>query len=203
MTPLFATGYLPPIAYFAKLAQYEEAAIEAMETFHKQTYRNRALIATANGVMPLIVPAIRTHGNHTMTKDIGISYVENWNIKHLRALEAAYGASPYYLYYKDDLEAILTHKYDLLIDLNRDLTLMLLKKLKINCRISFSEDFVVPGEYGLDFRNDFSIKAAVDTAQFPAYDQVFDTKMPFLPNLSIVDLLFNLGPDAKKYLMGI
>lgn len=203
MKPIFATGYLPPIAYIAKLMQFDEVLVEQMETFPKQTYRNRAVIATANGLLPLIVPAVRTDGNHTMTRDMGISHVENWPIKHLRAIEAAYSASPYYLYYKDEFEAILAQKHERLIDLNSELLRYLLKKLKIDCHISLTDDFAEPGSRELDFRRDFSVKGHYTTRQFPEYDQVFAAKMPFQPNLSIIDLLFNLGPDAKRYLKGI
>lgn len=200
MVPLFAMGYLPPIAYFAQLTKYDEISIEQMETFPKQTYRNRAVIVTANGLLPLIVPAVRTNGNHTMTRDMGISYTENWPIKHLRTIEAAYSASPYYLYYKDEFEALLTKKYDRLIDLNCELIRYLLKKLKINCEITLTEDYLEHGGWELDHRRNFSIKEQYSTEQFPEYDQVFAAKMPFQPNLSIIDLLFNMGPEAKNYL---
>ena len=100
MTPLFSTAYFPPIAYVATLLQHRELLIEAKETFPKQTYRNRMEIMTAGGVRTLTVPVLRN--NHSRTEEVGIDYKERWNIIHLRTLSAAYSASPYYLYYKDE-----------------------------------------------------------------------------------------------------
>ena len=95
MTPLFSTAYFPPIAYVATLLQHPEALVEVKETFPKQTYRNRMEIMTAGGVRTLTVPVVRN--NHSRTEEVGIDYKERWNIIHLRTLEAAYSASPYYL----------------------------------------------------------------------------------------------------------
>lgn len=201
--PLFATAYFAPIAYYAKLAQYETVFIEQMETFPKQTYRNRTVIATANGLLPLIVPIIRTNGNHTLTKDIVISYKENWNIRHLRAIESAYNASPYFLYYRDAIEKILLSHYERLIDLNNDLTNLLLKKLKVESSLIPTKDFEPTNTTKKDYRWSFSVKDSYTTEQFPAYDQVFAANSPFYPNISILDLLFNLGPEAKDYLASI
>ena len=198
--PIFATAYLPPINYIAQLAKYKNATIEQMETFPKQTYRNRAIILTANGLLPLIVPIIRTNGNHTLTRDIQISYAENWNIKHWRAIESAYNSSPYFLYYKDTIEKIIIEPHKYLVDLNEQLLNYILKKLKIDCTTEYSIDYTQPNQSDEDYRTHFSIKQKYDTAQFPIYNQVFETKFDFQPNLSILDLLFNLGPDANEYL---
>lgn len=203
MLPLFATAYLPPISYVAELMKHDEVAIEQMETYKKQTYRNRALIATANGAMPLIVPVVKTQGNHTMTRDMTISYTENWPTRHQRTIKAAYSASPYYMYYCDEMDAILNRRYERLIDLNNAMTAFVLKKLKIGCKTTLTDDFAEMGACKDDFRNDFSIKQQPKTEQFPEYSQVFSAKMDFIPDLSIIDLLFNLGPDAKRYLINL
>lgn len=199
-TPLFPSLYCPPIAYFTQIAKYESIVIEQYETFPKQTFRNRAIILTANGLLPLSVPAVRTHGNHTMTRDIGISYAEHWNIRHWRAIESAYNASPYFLYYRDGIEQIIMSPHERLIDLNDQILQYCMKKLKIATQVSYSKDFV-PTQSTNDFRQDFSPKHIYDTISFPEYDQVFATRYPFQPNLSILDLLFNMGPDAKNYLL--
>lgn len=197
---LFATGYLAPISYYAQLIASEEVIIEQMESFPKQTYRNRACIQTANGPLPLIVPISKPYGNHTLTRDIVISYRENWNIQHWRAIETAYNASPYFLYYKDALEKIILTPHEKLIDLNHQILVYILKKLKVNIEIKYSEVFEIPQQKEDDFRWKFSIKEPIPESQFPQYNQVFDDKLPFQPNLSIIDLLFNLGPETKAYL---
>lgn len=201
MTPLFSTAFMPPIAYMATLAKYPEAHIEAKETFPKQTYRNRLEIMTANGVKTLTVPVIRN--NHSRTDEVRIDYKERWNIIHFRTLEAAYSASPYYLYYKDGLENLLMQRYDLLLQLNLATLEWLLKQLKTPCTVTLTTDFLPFSDNPLDYRNTFSPKHPYPTEKFPRYYQVFDDRQPFAPNLSILDLLFNLGPEAKQYLSQI
>ena len=199
MTPVFSTAYLPPIAYVAKALQYTELLIESKETFPKQTYRNRAEIMTAGGVRTLTVPVIRD--NHSRTEEVGIDYKERWNIIHLRTLAAAYSASPYYLYYKDDLEALLTKRYEKLMELNEAMLKWILRLLKADCRLQRTEDY--QKMYEEDFRNTFSPKHPYPTEGMKSYYQVFSDRLPFTPNLSIIDLLMNLGPEAKDYLKRI
>lgn len=199
MTPVFSTAYLPPIAYVAKALQYTELLIESKETFPKQTYRNRAEIMTAGGVRTLTVPVIRD--NHSRTEEVGIDYKERWNIIHLRTLAAAYSASPYYLYYKDDLEALLTKRYEKLMELNEAMLKWILRLLKADCRLQRTEDY--QKMYEEDFRNTFSPKHPYPTEGMESYYQVFSDRLPFTPNLSIIDLLMNLGPEAKDYLKRI
>lgn len=199
MTPVFSTAYLPPIVYVAKALQYTELLIESKETFPKQTYRNRAEIMTAGGVRTLTVPVIRD--NHSRTEEVGIDYKERWNIIHLRTLAAAYSASPYYLYYKDDLEALLTRHYEKLMELNEAMLKWILRLLKADCRLQRTEDY--QKMYEEDFRNTFSPKHPYPTEGMKSYYQVFSDRLPFTPNLSIIDLLMNLGPEAKDYLKRI
>ncbi len=199
MTPVFSTAYLPPIVYVAKALQYTELLIESKETFPKQTYRNRAEIMTAGGVRTLTVPVIRD--NHSRTEEVGIDYKERWNIIHLRTLAAAYSASPYYLYYKDDLEALLTKRYEKLMELNEAMLKWILRLLKADCRLQRTEDY--QKMYEEDFRNTFSPKHPYPTEGMESYYQVFSDRLPFTPNLSIIDLLMNLGPEAKDYLKRI
>lgn len=197
--PIFPTAYFPPIAYFAALAKQQEVLIEQYETFPKQTYRNRTVILSANGPLSLVVPVIRPYGNHTYIHNIGISYTERWNINHWRAITSAYSASPYFLYYKDPLEAILMQHHERLIDLNNALMQHLLKALKLSAITRFTTDYAPDGSVTEDYRNTFSPKKE-SNINFPTYNQVFESKMPFVPNMSILDLLFNLGPEAKSYL---
>lgn len=199
MIPLFSTAYFPPIAYVATMLQHTEVLIEVRETFPKQTYRNRTEIMTAGGVRTLSVPVIRS--NHSRTDEVAIDYKERWNVIHLRTIAAAYSASPYYLYYKDNLEKILLQCHERLVDLNDALLRWILGTLKSNCQITYTEDYAK--EYPEDYRNTFTPKHPYATENQEPYYQVFSDRLPFTPNLSILDLLFNLGPEAKDYLRNI
>lgn len=201
MPPLFSTAYFPPIVYVATLMQQSNILIEIKETYPKQTYRNRMNIMTAGGVRVLTVPVIRN--NHSRTEEVLIDYKERWNVIHLRTLTAAYSASPYFMYYKDDLEALLLQPRERLIDLNQAAFEWLLKQLKIPCKATFTEGYTFAANTHTDYRNTFSPKDPYSTEGFPRYYQVFSDRQPFLPNLSTLDLLFNLGPEAHNYLANL
>jgi len=213
VTALFPTAYLPSVYYMACLSHYDSIAIEVKETFPKQTYRNRAIIATGNGLQVLTVPVVRPNGNHTHTDEMGISYQEPWHIRHWRAIVSAYSAAPYFLYYRDGLEKILMQPHQHLVELNDALLQYLLKKLKVNCSITYTEDYLpvastAPSEWGTDSPNpDFRTTLCAKHAQAPfgltPYSQVFDTRFGFQPNLTVLDLLFNMGPESKAYLQKV
>ena len=183
------------------MVKYPIVYIEQQETFPKQTFRNRATIATGNGSLTLTVPVVRPQGNHTRTEEIGISYKESWNVQHWRAIQSAYNASPYFLYYRDELEQILLRQHQRLIDLNDALLKYILKKSKIACDLKYTTDYTPSCNAQLDFRTTLTSKKAFCNAHIPEYSQVFEAKLGFIPNLSILDLLFNLGPETREYLI--
>lgn len=199
--PIFSTAYFPTINYMSRLVKYGQVEIEVFETYPKQTYRNRAVIPSANGLLPLSVPVERTNGNHTITKDVAICNKEDWRMKHWRAIQAAYNASPYFLYYEDDVRKLIFNECKYLVDLNAGILSYLLGKLKSTTKVSFSDDFRPVGVED-DFRNAFSPKVAMLTDN-PAYPQVFEERLGFQPNMSIMDALFNLGPETKSYLQSV
>ncbi len=199
--PLLSTAYLPSIRYMAIMASHSLVVIEQHETFPKQTFRNRAEIATGNGGLMLNVPVSRPNGNHTRTGEITISYNEPWNIRHWRAIESAYSAAPYFLYYKDELEQAIMAKHNRLLELNNAILCFLMKKMKIVCQVEYSERFTPYNESSLDYRINLTSKKNQCGDGFPPYSQVFDSRYGFKPNLSAIDLLFNLGPEARSYLL--
>lgn len=186
---IIPTAYLPPISYVVECLHSERISIEAFETYKKQTYRNHCLIYGPNGKQKLSVPVLKVNGNRTLTKDIRISYFQDWQKIHWRSIETAYNNSPFFLFYRDYFEPFYIKRFDFLLDFNTKLLEVLFIIFRVEKQIDFTDHFE---NLSIDQKNLF----------FPSYTQVFDVKYGFLPNLSIVDLIFNLGPDAIEYLIG-
>lgn len=200
---LLSTAYLPPISYVSRLIRGNRIIFDHHAHYIKQTYRNRCRIATSNGMLELYIPVIKTTGNHTKLKDIRIAYTEKWQLIHLRAMKAAYSNAPYYMYYKEELESIMAIKYERLVDFNGALLEKLFEFLRFDLRMEFSNNYIDQPDPGVeDLRKAFSPKKKplIQQAEYP---QVFADKVGFIPELSIVDLLFNLGPDASAYLKNL
>ena len=195
---LFTTAYFPSISYMARFLAEDEPFIEVCETYHKQTYRNRCCVMTANGVESLSVPVVKVNGNHTMTKDIAISPIEHWQHIHSRCLESAYKAAPYFDHYFDYLRPVFEGHFDSLVDLNDVALRAVLKILKVKKEIVYTTDYVRECEN--DLREAFTPKKPIGSHLFPTYYQVFSERFPFAADLSVLDLVFNEGPDAMKYL---
>ena len=198
---IFPAAYFPCISYVAQFLADDAPVIEIFDTYHKQTYRNRCHVMTANGVQLLSVPVKQVNGNHTMTKDMVISTVEPWQQIHRRCLESAYKASPYFDHYYGYIEPIFEQRYERLIDLNDAALAAILKMLKANKEIVHTSDYVK--EADIDYRNVFvkwNAECRMPNAEFTPYYQVFENKFPFAPDLCVLDLIFNEGPEAMDYL---
>ena len=198
MSQIFPTAYLPSIEYVSLFLKTENATIELFETYQKQSCRTRCDVLTANGVQTLTVPVIKTNGNHTLTKDIEISYKESWQQTHLRCLESAYRKSAYFDYYFPYFEKIYKQKFNTLIELNEYSMKAILKLLKVKKDILYTNDFEK-----ITNENDFRIalsKNKTNMLEMPEYYQVFSDRHGFVSNLSIIDLLFNEGPNSTNLL---
>ena len=195
--PMF---YLPPVEYFAKLNIYRaNILIEKEEHFPKQTYRNRANVYTPDGVLGLTVPVIKGSKNHTKIKDVKISYDFRWQRQHWMSLQACYRSSAYFEYYEDDLAPFYEKKFDYLFDYNEQLLQFILKAIKMPANINYTQVYEADYLSLEDYRNTITPKKEATFEQKP-YFQVFDERKGFLKNLSIVDLLFNQGPQTINYL---
>jgi hypothetical protein len=202
---LLSTAYFAPVRYFSKLVAYPEIYIEQHEHFIKQTYRNRTIILGANGPISLIVPVVKGRGQKIKIKDLRISYDEDWQRNHWRTIFSAYNSSPFFEYYADELQPFFVKKQEFLFDFNQQITETILDILEIPVCLNFTEAFEQIPENCLNFREKISPKAHhnADDQQFIAqcYTQVFSEKFGFIPDLSILDLLFNEGPSAHSVLM--
>jgi hypothetical protein len=199
-TILISTAYLPPIEYFLRILNADKVIIEHEETYSKQTFRNRCEIYSANGKLALIIPVIRTFGNHTKIRDIKIDYSVKWQQEHWRAIVSAYNHSPFFQYFRDVFEPFFEQKYVFLLDFNSKLLDSVLTLISDPKEICHTRTYykILP-EDALDLRSCISPKVK-PTIQLPVYKQVFGAKFGFLPNLSIVDLLFNAGPETAEKL---
>ena len=193
MSHIFPTAYLPSIEYVSLFLKTEDASIELFETYQKQSCRTRTNVMTANGVQTLTIPVIKTNGNHTLTKDIEISYKESWQQVHLRCLESAYRKSAYFDYYFPYFEKIYKQKFNTLVELNDFCLKTILKTMKVKKDYSFTTDFERISDEN-DYR--ISLSKGTNKIEMKPYYQVFADRHGFIPNLSIVDLLFNEGPNS-------
>ena len=195
-----STAYLAPVQYYSKLVSYKTVWIETCETYPKQTYRNRCMIATANGIQSLSVPVEHPETEKCLTKDIRISDHGNWQHIHWNALVSGYGMSPFFEYYEDDFAPFYRQKYRFLIDFNEQLRSTICELLDIHPDVSYTTEY--HPEIADDFRTAIRPRQpVVDNTFMPKpYYQVFREKHGFLPNLSIIDLLFNMGPEAVMVL---
>jgi hypothetical protein len=195
--PMF---YLPPVEYFTQLHNYNpDFLIERFEHFPKQTYRNRANIYSPDGILTLVVPVVKGSKLHTPVKDVKISYDFSWQRLHWMSLQGCYRRSAYFEYYEDDFAPFYEKKETFLFDYNSQLLQLILKLLKIKTSISCTESYEAEYQNLSDFRNNIHPKKESDFKQRP-YFQVFEERRGFMKNLSIVDLLFNQGPQSVNYL---
>ncbi len=202
---VLSTAYFPPVQYISKCARHGQVLIEQHENYQKQSFRNRCEIYHANGRLPLSVPVINDHGRKTIIKDCRVDNLRAWQNNHWRSIESSYRSSPFYEFYRDDLQEIFQKKYDFLLDLNQDTLQLALSWLDMDCTCKRTGEYVFSYPSGCkDYRYAIHPKGQFrknDHAyQEIQYTQVFEEKHGFQSNLSILDLLFNEGPNAKNLL---
>lgn len=200
---VFPALYNGPINYFARLIRQKEIILEQFDSYTKQSYRNRCLIMGPNGVIALSIPVIKSHGAKSHLKDVRIDYDSHWNRIHWKSLVASYASSPFFEYLADELSPFYERRFDYLIDLNHDLLDFTFHQLGLEIPVIRSVAFTeITSE--LDprlFIHPKKDQAVADPDFKPeAYHQVFTDRLGFQSNLSILDLLFNVGSEALSYL---
>ncbi len=206
---ILSTAYFAPVQWFQKLNRSVHCYIECHDHYVKQTYRNRCIIATTNGPQALTIPIERPEGRRadkTPMRDIRISDHGAWRHLHWNALQSAYGESPFFEFYADDLRPFFEKRWEFLIDFNTEITYKMCELLDIQPHIELTTQYEpIPQEEALarqDYRDIIRPKHPGDDPTFTPerYYQVYQQKWGFLPNLSILDLLFNEGNESVFYL---
>jgi hypothetical protein len=194
-----------PVQYFVHLTR-GPVIIEKYANYSRQTYRNRYIIAAANKPLSLSIPVEKGNATKIPDKDVRIAYHTPWQKNHLRSIISAYNASPFLEFYIDDLMPFFEKKYTFLMDFNLKATELICNLLELNTQISFSETYIQepPKDEILDMRDRIHPKRPFKTEdpvfQPLSYNQVFDERHGFVANLSVLDLLFNKGPEARMIL---
>ncbi len=204
-TVYLSSAYLAPVEYYAKLATYDKVYVEQHDHYMKQTYRNRCTIASPNGELALSIPTVKPESPKCPMRDIRVSDHGNWRHLHWNAIESAYNGTPFFEYYKDDFRPFYEKKYEFLIDFNEELCRLVCELIDLHPDMERTPEYKsVFAEGEEDFRERIHPKKDFRTED-PAFEakpyyQVFDSKLGFLPNLSVIDLLFNMGPESLLFL---
>ncbi len=200
---LLSSTYFGPVQWYQKLNRYGLCLLERHDHFVKQTYRNRCLIATTAGTQALTVPTEHGEDSKCRMGDIRVSDHGNWRHLHWNALLSAYGESPFFEYYADDLRPFFEQRWERLFDFNLAITHKLCELLDIRPNLQLTDSYTDAEALGADdFRDAIRPKKSLPDPSFAPipYYQVYQQKHGFQPNLSILDLLFNKGNEAIFYL---
>ncbi len=210
-TALLQTACFGPVQWYQKLFRYDRTLIEQHDSYQKQTYRNRYVIATANGLQALTIPVEQPTDSREV-KDLRISDHNQWRRVHWNALQSAYSESPFFEYYADDIRPLYERRIDRLVDFNEEARQTVCRLLDISPAVAYTASYqpaadntqttTAGHETPDDFRSVIHAKHPLPDADFQPrrYWQVFEQRHGFQPNLSILDLLFCMGPEAVSYL---
>ncbi|NQY11634.1 MAG: WbqC family protein [Flavobacteriales bacterium] len=197
-TVILPSSYLAPISYYHSILKQDNAIFDYAEHFVTRTFRNRCEIYGANGSLNLSIPVQKITGKSSV-KDIKVSYDMDWQAVHWKSMETAYKSSPFFEFYEHYFHNAFNTKIEYLVDLNTELFEITLKILDLAKEIEVSQKYLDADEKSLDLRAQFNLRKKPNFHNKP-YFQVFSDTGPFLEDLSIIDLIFNLGPEAGIYL---
>ena len=221
MTPLLSTFYFGSVEHYRLLAVHPRVVIDIGEHYERQSYRTRTSIHGPNGRQDLQVPISRISGTKMPMRSVGLSYAETWPQQHGHAIRSAYGQTPWFIHYIDEIEMVVLKKYERLVELDLATMRLGMKWLGLTTEVVMAEEYVAgtplslvspptvatdnrqptPDNYA-DLRSTFHPKKPLPPtiAQVPPYPQVFADRHGFVGRLSIVDLVCNCGPEARSIL---
>jgi len=191
------SAYLAPVEYYSAMAKADTVFLEYCEFYEKQSYRNRCNIAGANGQLALTIPVEKSKGSRMLTRDVRISEHSDWQLQHWRSIESAYNSTPFFEYYKDDLIPFYEKSWTFLWDFNTEVQTKMLELLDLQVDVRLTKEYKVDFDENVqDVRNGIHPKKETDVGSFKTYYQVFEQRFGFIPNLSSIDLLFNMGNES-------
>jgi len=221
-TPLLSAFYFGSVEHYRLMARSDRMIIDVGEHYERQSYRTRTTIIGPNGKDDLVVQIARRSGEKMPMRSVGLSYVETWPQQHLHAIRSAYGQTPWFIHFIDDIEAVILRKYERLVDLDLATMGLGMKWLGLGTEVVVSENYVEVGSSGVlsressprdgptdqdlgsahDFRTSFHPKKPLppEITAVPPYPQVFAERHGFTGRLSIIDLVCNCGPQALEHL---
>jgi hypothetical protein len=201
---LIESQYIGACSYWNILLKSSAITIDKEEHYTKRSYRNRAHILGANGLLRLSIPLERGKQQHSKMKDVRISYNERWQDLHWQSFTSAYRRSPFFEYYEDYFRKFYEGKYEFLLEYNTQFIQTIAKILKVELPISFSEQYFTKDTFeGDDYRNIILPNKVFANKDIETYLQVFNDRFPFEKDLCVLDALFNLGNGTKQYLESI
>ena len=191
------SAYLAPVEYYSAMAKADIVFLEHCEFYEKQSYRNRCNIAGANGQLALTIPVEKSKGSRMLTRDVRISEHSDWQLQHWRSIESAYNSTPFFEYYKDDLIPFYEKNWTFLWDFNTEIQTKMLELLDLQVDVQLTKEYKVDFDENVqDVRNSIHPKKETEVGSFRTYYQVFEQRFGFIPNLSSIDLLFNMGNES-------
>ena len=196
----YLSYYLAPVSYYAQLAQCDVYRIDANEPYRKQTLRNRCWIASPNGPLSLTVPVVKFVPYRTPMRDIRISDHGNWRHLHWNALQSSYGRTPFFEFYADEFAPFYERHWDFLVDYNQALQDLVSDLIGGEWKVEHGETQRNDAECQVPDAPVDQYSASEKEGHIPPYYQLFSDRHGFMSDLSIVDLLFNIGPESLLYL---
>ena len=202
MEVLIEVHSFPSILYMALLAQSQNITLEIKENYQKRSYRNRVEVLGSNGKTTLSIPLEKGKNEQMPIENVLISEDQNWRLQWLRTLKTCYGKTAYYDFYKSEIESCIMYDSDQLLDFNLHALKQIFPLIGQEVSFRYSDKYEkVPSS--LDFRNAIHPRLNFDASDWNPYPQAFEDRLGFTPNLSVLDLLFNLGPETKSYLQNV
>ncbi len=204
MTPLLSAFYFGSVEHYRILAQHERVIIDIGEHYERQSYRTRTSIVGPNGKQDLAVQIARRSGEKMPMRSVGLSYIETWPQQHVHAIRSAYGNTPWFIHYIDEIEDVVLKRYDRLVDLNVATMRLGMKWLGLKTEVLVSETYIEKLDELSDLRLALHPKKPLPAAVtvVPTYSQIFADRHGLVPRMSAIDLVMNTGPEARRIIEG-